>query len=115
MCFNASNAGGPCTSRRTARRAVVFVALATLVGCGGDMHAPERTGAVTTTVQADQIRHDCEPLTKRFPAIGHPISARWMGGSLGGGSHSRVSDFVPGPTDYWIDAVIELESDTADE
>ncbi|OBB88895.1 hypothetical protein [Mycolicibacterium peregrinum] len=61
---------------------------------------------------SDQIRHDLEPLTKRFPAIGHPISATWMGGTLGVQPDGRAT--VPGPSDYWIEAIIELEPATAD-
>lgn len=58
------------------------------------------------------IRHDLEPLTKRFPAIGEPISATWMSGTLGTQSDSRAT--VPGPSVYWIEAIIKLEPTTAD-
>lgn len=49
------------------------------------------------------LRHDIEPLTKRFPALKTPIEATWMSGEL--------SDNVPGKTIYWIDAVITLDAE----
>lgn len=66
----------------------------------------------TGNTTSNQIRHDLEPLTKRFPEIGKPVSAKWMGGTLGAESGSRAT--VPGPSDYWIEAIIELEPVTAD-
>lgn len=79
-------------------------------GCDGS----DQTGRPGTdaSVQNNQIRHDLEPLTKRFPEIGKPVSATWMGGALGVQSDSRAT--VPGPSDYWIEAIIELEPATAD-
>lgn len=52
----------------------------------------------------DRVRHDLEPLTKRFPTLGAIVTATWMGGTL---SPSGAS----GPTDQWIDAVIEVTPD----
>ncbi|MGV0804657.1 hypothetical protein [Mycolicibacterium setense] len=60
----------------------------------------------------DQTRNDLEPLTKRFPAIGKPISATWMSGTLGAQTDNRAT--APGPSVYWIEAIIELEPTTAD-
>jgi hypothetical protein len=65
--------------------------------------------AVETPAQkrdANPVRHDLEPLTKRFPNLGSPVSASWVSGNMG---DSRV----PGPSLYWIDAVVELAPDTA--
>lgn len=53
-----------------------------------------------------ELRTDLEPLTKRFPALGEPVGAEWMGGTLGD---------APGPSTYWIDAVIEVDPAVADE
>ncbi|MGV0815419.1 hypothetical protein ABQF34_26000 [Mycolicibacterium boenickei] len=90
--------------------AVLFAVSISPAGCGG---GDEITSTTTeTAVQADQIRHDLEPLTKRFPEIGHPVSAAWMSGTVGAPSDSRVT--APGPSIYWIDAIIELEPATAD-
>jgi hypothetical protein len=52
------------------------------------------------------VRHDLEPLTKRFPALGTPDAASWVSGTMG------ASD-VPGPSTYWIDAIVELNPATA--
>lgn len=87
--------------------AAILVCLTFVVSaCNPTGNAP--SGDTTS----DQIRHDLEPLMKRFPAIGHPISATWMGGALGVQSDSRAT--VPGPSIYWIEAIIELEPSTAD-
>lgn len=52
-------------------------------------------------------RTDLEPLTSRFAAIGDPTSAIWMSGTTG-------DDRAPGPSTYWIDAIITLDPTTAD-
>lgn len=52
------------------------------------------------------MRTELEPLTKRFPALGQPVSAQWESGTLG-------DDRGPGPTSYWIDAVVELDPQVA--
>lgn len=53
-----------------------------------------------------RLRTDLEPLTSRFSALGQPLAATWMSGELGSGR-------VPGPTSYWIDAVVEVTPETA--
>ncbi len=55
---------------------------------------------------ANPVRHDLEPLTKRFPALGSPVSASWVSGNMG-------DPDVPGPSLYWIDAIVELTPETA--
>lgn len=54
------------------------------------------------------VRHDLEPLTSRIPALAAAESATWCSGTLG-------DDRVPGPTTYWIDAVVVLPAEVADE
>lgn len=92
--------------------AAVLICLACVVSAcnptAGSLQPPGQS--VSTTF--DQIRHNLEPLTKRFPAIGNPNSATWMSGTLGAQSDSRAS--VPGPSVYWIEAIINLEPTTAD-
>lgn len=51
------------------------------------------------------IRRDTEPLTTRFPAIGSPVAVTWV-------TWNSASGGVPGPTTYWIDAVVTLPSQT---
>ncbi|MDA2894442.1 hypothetical protein PDG61_26280 [Mycolicibacterium sp. BiH015] len=53
-----------------------------------------------------ELRTDTEPLTSRFPAIGTPVSATWV-------TWNNADPRVPGPTTYWIDAVITLQPQTA--
>lgn len=55
-----------------------------------------------------ELRTDLEPLTKRFPALDNPEQARWMSGTFG-------SDRAPGPSTYWIDAVITLSESKFEE
>lgn len=58
------------------------------------------------TKQGDgRVRTDLEPLTKRFSALGQPVAATWMSGTLSGDA--------PGPSTYWIDAVVTLSPDVA--
>lgn len=58
-----------------------------------------------TKTGTGDVRTDPEPLTKRFTALGQPVSATWMSGTLGGDA--------PGPSTYWIDAVVEVTPETA--
>ncbi|KJK46844.1 hypothetical protein UK23_22300 [Lentzea aerocolonigenes] len=55
-----------------------------------------------------ELRTDLEPLTKRFTALDDPEHARWMSGTFG-------SDRAPGPSTYWIDAVVTLSERKIDE
>ncbi|WP_391857811.1 hypothetical protein, partial [Vibrio cidicii] len=48
-----------------------------------------------------EVRHTLEPVTSRFPQLVDAESATWMSGTMG---DSRA----PGPSTYWIDAVVEL-------
>jgi hypothetical protein len=83
--------------------------LTVTVGCSTDP-APttDRTRSTvssTTKTGTGDVRTDLEPLTKRFSALGRPVSATWMSGTLGGDA--------PGPSTYWIDAVVEVSPETA--
>lgn len=54
------------------------------------------------------VRHDPEPLIKRFPALGKPVATSWVSGDMGDPN-------VPGPSTYWLDSVVELTPETAAE
>ncbi len=54
-----------------------------------------------------EVRHDLGPLTSRFSALGTPVSATWLSGTLAGEA--------PGPSTYWIDAVVHVQPDVAAE
>ncbi len=63
----------------------------------------ETTMADTPTKNGTgEVRTDLEPLTKRFSALGTPVAATWLSGTVG-------DEDVPGPTTYWIDAVVQLD------
>jgi hypothetical protein len=79
---------------------IMLVALLPTVGCG-PATGPDEAASKTGT---GELRTDPEPLRKRFPELGATFEARWMSGEYGSGR-------APGPTTYWIDAVITLPSD----
>ncbi len=61
-------------------------------------------GAPATVAEKNgsgELRTDLEPLTSRFPNLTSTEAAHWMSGTFGDGS-------VPGPSTYWIDAVVTL-------
>ncbi|WP_114201480.1 hypothetical protein [Janibacter anophelis] len=77
-----------------------------LAGCSF-MPGGDEEGGPVKNVDERGMRTELDPLTKRFPALGQPLSAQWESGTLG-------DDRVPGPTSYWIDAVVELDPQVAD-
>ena len=60
-----------------------------------------------TTPAPTEVRHDLDPLTKRFPEIGTPTFAAWA-------TWNSATGGFPGPTTYWIDAVVTLEPATTE-
>lgn len=78
----------------------LLVVLITLSGCAS-------VGGQEKQVDERGMRTDLDPLTSRFPAIGEPVSASWMSGTLGDRD-------APGPSSYWIDGVVTLAPDTAE-
>lgn len=94
--------------------AALALALA-LTACspGSDPGGPttDRTGETTMAETpakngTGDVRTELDPLTKRFSALGTPTAATWLSGTVG-------DEDVPGPTTYWIDAVVELEPEVA--
>lgn len=81
-----------------------FVCILATAACTNDDPSP-RMGETTVTAsqknEASEVRHDLDPLTRRFPILGTPSSASWVSGTLG-------NDRMPGPATYWIDAVVQL-------
>lgn len=77
-----------------------------LTGCATPSDGPAPTASEIRS-GTGELRHDLEPLTDRFPRLSAATTATWMSGTLG-------DDRVPGPSTYWIDAVVTLdESDFA--
>ncbi|MFC7403868.1 hypothetical protein [Georgenia alba] len=79
-----------------------------LAGCWGEDIVVGTTDEGVEKRGEAEVRSDLEPLTDRFPALGSPVGAEWMSGTLGGGR-------APGPSTYWIDGVVHLEDDVADD
>ncbi|MCM6777596.1 hypothetical protein NDR87_29950 [Nocardia sp. CDC159] len=77
--------------------------LATL-GCNVLTLDPERHGE--SSPAAGAVRHDPEPLMKNFPLIGRPVAVSWV-------TWDNSSGRAPGPSTYWLDAIVELEPETA--
>jgi len=69
-----------------------------LAGCATVPAPAEKSGS-------GEVRHDLAPLTDRFPQLGEPESATWLSGTMGD---------APGPSLYWIDAVIVLAPEEFD-
>lgn len=84
------------------------MAVLVLVGCSLVPGGNEGGEGPAKNVDERGLRTDEEPLTRRFPGLGGPVSARWQSGTLG---DDRL---VPGPSTFWIDAVVELEPRVAD-
>lgn len=88
------------------RRTFVVGGALLLAGC---TKAPGSTTQGGVEKAGDgKLRHDLEPLVKRLPVLADATAASWASGTLG-------NDRVPGPSLYWIDAVVELDDDTAAE
>ena len=73
---------------------VALIAAVALVGCQVQPEPAAKSGS-------GELRTDLDPLLSRFPVLGAPAGARWMSGTFG-----RAD--VPGPSTYWIDAVVTL-------
>jgi hypothetical protein len=86
-----------------------LLTLAATAACSTDPTPPtDRTRSTVssaTKTGTGDVRTDLDPLTKRFDALGRPVSATWMSGTLGGDA--------PGPSTYWIDAVVKVTPETA--
>lgn len=97
--------------------ALALLAALPLGACGGDTTPVQGrsstvtdrgTGATAQKNGSGERRTDLRPLTTRFSALGVPESAVWMSGTYG-------DPGVPGPSTYWIDAVVQLAPATARE
>ncbi|MFC9996374.1 hypothetical protein [Nocardia sp. NPDC127526] len=90
----------------TPKRAVlvaVHLAALSVLGCSA---TPFDSTPAAGTSAAEDPRSDPEPLRQYFPIIGAPVAVSWLGRDNSGGR-------APGPSIYWIDAVVELQPDTA--
>jgi hypothetical protein len=99
---------GMSTSPRSwvvALAAVIMLVLVSLTAVMGyqlvtkEMEPMASTEAVKSGT--GDLRTDLDPLLTRFPVLAGMTGARWMSGTYGRGE-------VPGPSTYWIDAVVTL-------
>ncbi len=90
-----------------ARRWVIGVAIAFVVAVAGAVVAEYLVlpgyGSSDAAVKSGtgELRTDLEPLLNRYPELAKATEAKWMSGTFGRGD-------VPGPSTYWIDAVVTL-------
>jgi len=80
--------------------------LLTMTACSATL--PEKGPTMPSKSGTGELRTDLEPLTKRFPFLTKVEKAEWMSGTLGDGR-------VPGPSTYWIDAIVTLPQSTVAE
>lgn len=64
------------------------------------------TASIAQKNGTGELRSDLPPLLKRFPLLGRPERVQWMSGTMGDAR-------VPGPSTYWIDAVVQLQPEHA--
>lgn len=97
------------STRPAAAALAAVLTLTATAGCTAEPaptdDRPRSAVSSTTKTGTGDVRTDFEPLTTRFGALGRPVSATWMSGTLGGSS--------PGPATYWIDAVAAVTPETA--
>ena len=77
----------------------LFASLLLLAGCA--IVTPEEAGKTGTGT----LRNDLSPLESRFPLLGVPVEATWYSGTMG--------SEAPGPTTYWIDAIVTVDDQVA--
>lgn len=109
MIRRSLNHGGRARAATLAAGVVITLGVGACTGSPDPSPTPSQIGRSTVSTQTKdgtgQVRTDLKPLTTRFSALGEPISATWMSGTLGGDA--------PGPSTYWVDAVVKLSPETA--
>ncbi|RUQ98059.1 hypothetical protein [Labedella endophytica] len=80
---------------------VAAIVACLLTACTTPAADPEPTASAARS-GTGEVRHDLEPLTDRFIRLDTATAATWMSGTLG-------DDRVPGPSTYWIDAIVTLD------
>jgi hypothetical protein len=80
------------------RRFATGLAALLLTACATSPDAPAGKSGDGT------LRTDLDPLLSRFAMLEGVVAAEWMSGTYGRGD-------APGPSTYWIDAVVTLPAD----
>ncbi|QYN35496.1 hypothetical protein K1T35_45555 [Pseudonocardia sp. DSM 110487] len=85
------------------RLGIVLALAITATGCQSD----NTTGSdMTIAIETAEVRTDHKPIADRFPQLGSFVNTHWVGGRMG-------SDQIPGPSSYFIEAVVTLDPDDA--
>lgn len=86
---------------KISRLGVALVLALTIAGCQSD----DTTGSdMTSAIETAEVRTDRQPIADRFPRLGSFVDTHWAGGRLG-------DDSAPGPSSYFIEAVVTLSPD----
>lgn len=97
--------------RRSGRRSCpvlgVTVALLLASTVSACTETKDVTDAGVEKTGSGELRTELDPLVERMPTLADAESADWMSGTLGGRA--------PGPSSYWIDAVVTLDEATLQE
>ncbi|OHU07129.1 hypothetical protein BKG60_00515 [Mycobacterium syngnathidarum] len=88
--------------------AAVFALSACAASSNNGQQMERTVTAPAAKTTSNPVRHELEPLTKRFPALGSPVAASWVSGDMG-------DPEVPGPSLYWIDSIVELTPSVAED
>ncbi|WP_285507130.1 hypothetical protein [Actinokineospora sp. NBRC 105648] len=80
---------------------VIALSLASCQAAGPGERAGTHSDGQARKSGTGELRSDLDPLLTRFPLLGTPESVRWMSGTYG-------DPDTPGPSTYWIDAVVKL-------
>lgn len=86
---------------------LVLFAAALAVGCSPQAQ-PEPDSPNADKQVEGELRTETEPLVGLLPSLTGIDSATWLAGTWG-----SADSLVPGPTDYWVDAVVALPADVA--
>lgn len=90
------------------RGAVLGMLLMAGAGLGSACGAPQPEATPAPKTGTGELRTDPAPLLERFPVLDGVTDVTWMSGTLG-------DDSLPGPSTYWIDAVVTLPPGQAGE
>lgn len=92
--------------RRTSILALVAMVWA-MTGCAAPLPPFPPSPTIATKSGDGVVHHDLAPLATRVPALATATAVTWTSGTMGDGR-------APGPSTYWIDAVVTLDQVQAD-
>lgn len=81
-----------------------FIAAVWAVGATG---CTTSQGGTDVTSDPGEMRTDVDPIASRVPQLGDDFTVQWFGGTTG-------DDRAPGPSTYWVDALVAPSTGVAD-